>query len=444
MTTPILGSNITSIPTSSIQKNLGGLVVDNKYGPKTTAGVQTFQAANNLKVDGIFGPKTEAAYTAKYGTQNPIISTGDIHATAKKNSAALSAALGMFSVGSTSTAPVTPVSSPTGPANPTDPTSGQPYQGTKVNQDPSTTNPTNDPYIAQLNAMSARSNTSTKMLISNIIATKTNKALKIDKEYDNYKKGLQLLGIQHNEAQSSPDLLAGHIVQAENDHMDKINDLDAEESKALMDAETAQANNDFKTLDEKMSYVKDLQTQKSNALKDLQATVSDTSKNATIEAHDIYDTLGTLDDADKESFITAVAKKFNLPLGSLVTALADEKTKRDKADLTTKNTNSIIDKRENPTTSTSTSDTKKKAAAKDEITNALKTGKDATGKVIGNPKGADGYVDPQVYLKYLDAWPGTQKEFLALYPVKGTINPKSYSILPTAIIPKKESSRSAS
>lgn len=67
MATPT-GSNQTQYSTADIQRNLGGLAVDNQYGAQTTAAVKAFQSANGLTADGIFGQKTLAAFQAKYGT----------------------------------------------------------------------------------------------------------------------------------------------------------------------------------------------------------------------------------------------------------------------------------------------------------------------------------------------------------------------------------------
>ena len=64
------GSNQTQYSTADIQRNLGGLAVDNQYGAQTTAAVKAFQTANGLTADGIFGPKTLAAFQAKYGTNS--------------------------------------------------------------------------------------------------------------------------------------------------------------------------------------------------------------------------------------------------------------------------------------------------------------------------------------------------------------------------------------
>lgn len=68
--------------------------------------------------------------------------------------------------------------------------------------------------------------------------------------------------------------------------------------------------------------------------------------------------------------------------------------------------------------------------------NLLKTGKDGSGTVFGNPMGSDGYSDPSVYITAFTHWPGTTAEFLSKFPVAKYINPASYKLLPASIQPK--------
>lgn len=198
-----------------------------------------------------------------------------------------------------------------------------------------------DPFTKYLDKMGERSNASTRALISTIQANRANREGEITQTYDNYKRGLQLLGIQHNAAQTTPALLQGQIVQAENEQRSKVMALDAEEAKALMDAENAKTENDFRLLKEKMDYVDKIKKEKANALKDLYDTMTTQRGIAEEQAHDIYDTLQKLGANDKEAFLNAVATKYKIPVGKLVQALNDEKKKREtKAGSGTKQTES--------------------------------------------------------------------------------------------------------
>lgn len=472
------GSNISTTPTSAIQTALGGgLKVDNQYGPKTTAAVQQFQTANGLKVDGIFGPKTQAVFNSKYpnaGTTPPasnlITTSGPAQSTFNQNSSDLSAALAKYG------APAPTYDSTTGALN--GPTKTEDPNNPSPTPDPilsdTTSGTSDDPYIQQLDAMSARSDTATQALINNIKSIKSRQSNAVDAQYNNYKSGLQLLGIQTNAASVTPDLLMSHINQAESEHQDKLATLDNEEIKALSDAQTAKDNNDFKTLNEKMTYLKQIRTEKTTALKNYQDALTTQAKNtqtqgdatAKVIAPDIYTTLQGLDPADQEPFLVSLSQKFNIPLNSLVTALVGQKGIQDKADLKTATADeTVLTPTEAKALGVPYGTTRGEAAklgitpktaaksktvssaaqlkvAEEEISNALKTGKDSNGNVLGNPRGSDGYVDPGIYVQAMEKWPGTQKEFLAKFPVKGTVNPASYANLPEAIRPKASTTAS--
>ncbi len=369
-----------------------------------------------LKEDGLYGPKTYTAAQSNQSNSNLITPSGNTNTT--------------DTTGNTTGAPAPDVS-------------------------------TTDPILTGLSSLQTANDNATNSLINSTKATYQTKLNSLDKEFENYKGGLQLLGIQTNQAQATPELLMGHIHQAALDQMDKVNALKAEEAKVIMDAKTAKANNDFNTLDKKTARLKEIQTEKNDAIKAVYDNISNQQKVADVEAHDIYDVLQTLDDADKEAFIQAVAKKFNIPVGTLVTSLADEKTKRTKDTNTADpilspseagslgvpyGTTKSEAAKKNITPTKGSSGSKSSNAVKDadtEITAALNTGKDADGKVVGGARGGkdnDGFVDPYLYIKYFNAYPGTPKQFLAKFPVKGNINPDSYSLLPEAIKPTKTGS----
>lgn len=472
------GSNLTSIPTSQIQTNLGGLKVDNQYGPQTTTAVKAFQAQNGLLSDGIFGPKTQAVYNAKFPTtatasealitpggsdkgvapmSNLITTSASTQNNLSKNSTDLAAALAKYGATPVATDPKT--GQPTSPA--TDPNAPKP--------DPVLTDTisgtANDPFIQELNTMHANSDVASKVLIQNIIANKDKQANAVNTQYNNYKSGLQLLGIQTNEAQVTPDLLASHQNEATSAQEDKISDLNNAEAKALTDAQTAKDNDDFKTLDTTMSYLKSIQAQKVQALKDYQDAITTQAKNSQVQgdanaklvAPDIYTTLQTLSPDDQEKFLVAVSQKFNIPLNSLVTALVSEKGVQDKANAkTAADADKVLSPAEaktlgvpygttaaqaakmgiTPKSGKSGGGTSSAKTEKEEIATGqtvLKTGTLPDGTKVGNPQGADGFYDPGVYNTLFQAWKGTPKAFIAKYPIVGSVNPLSYTKLPDAL-----------
>lgn len=67
------------------------------------------------------------------------------------------------------------------------------------------------------------------------------------------------------------------------------------------------------------------------------------------------------------------------------------------------------------------------------FSNFLRTGKTPAGEKIGNPMGADGYVDPGVYKVAFENWEGSTKDFLSEFPIKQYVNPLSYGLLPEAL-----------
>lgn len=200
---------------------------------------------------------------------------------------------------------------------------------------------TNDAYTQMLDRIGNTSDLATKALIGTIQAGRANSANRLNTEYNNYKSGLQLLGIQHNDAQATPDLLMGHIQQAENEHQAKIQQLDVETNKALMDAKVAKDNGNLAILKEKMAYVKDLNQQKQDYLKNIADQMGAETKIADNIVGGVYAELNKLAPADKERYLQAVAQKYNISLGSLVKAMTSESERLvDRNTKNTKNTTS--------------------------------------------------------------------------------------------------------
>ncbi len=368
-----------------------------------------------LLEDSKYGPKTQAASNWKPQSSVIINTSTKSRTNFSQNSSALDAA--MAKIGGQPT-----VSNPTVTTTKIGP-DGQP---TDSGTGSDILNNTSDPIVAGLNTMAANSDAATKALIASTQAAYQNKINTVNKQYGNYKAGLQQLGIEHNEAQATPDLLAGHIQQAANDQMEKINALTAEESKALIDAKTAKDNNDFKLLQAKMDYVKQVQTAKADAIKNMYDAISNADKAAAIEAHDIYDTMQTLSPNDQEAFIQAVASKYGLPVNNLVTALVDEKNKRDTANVDLANKKSILANRGGGGKGGKVT----VQSASDEIDTNIQS---------KNLLGSDGYMAPENWISLRDQWVKNKlpaATFNTLY--KRYLNPLSYE---QAGFPKPKSGR---
>lgn len=286
-----------------------------------------------------------------------------------------------------------------------------PQQG----NDPTIDN-TSDSYTQMLDRLSANSSAATKALVSSIQANRSQKGATIDAQYDNYKRGLQQLGIEHNQAQFTPDLLSGHIQQAENEHQQKIQSLDVEEQKAFMDAEKAQAAGDLSTLKDKMAYVKDLRTQKQDYLKNIASNMTAEGTIAKDQVANYYDKLTKLNPADQEEFLKQVSQKYGIGLGALTNAIVAEKAARDKADLATANSKATLAKKQAGGSGTGGS-----------FKNSVQIPQVTT--VFEKNKGTDGFVDPYAWVKARTIWQtsgGTAASFNSNF--KSYLNPQSYSI----------------
>lgn len=261
-----------------------------------------------------------------------------------------------------------------------------------------------DPFTQSLDKLAKTSDESAKALIATIQAQKMQQKFDLTKTYDNYKRGLQLLGIQHNEAQFTPDQLYGKVLAAENEFQQKINRLDAEEAKALMDAKLAREEKNLSFLKEKMNYIKQIKKEKNDALKDLYERMSMETKIADIQAGQIYDQLQKLPASQKESFLSGVASRFGIPLATLVQAVANEKTDRAKGKKSTGTGGS----------------------GKFVLSQAIST----VTPQLNAIKGEDGYIDPYKWMIARDKWMqagGTLANFKSNF--KHLVNPESYDLV---------------
>jgi hypothetical protein len=324
---------------------------------------------------------------------------------------------------------------------------------TTVNSTTDKTNDISSTYMSTLEKIAKQSDLATRNVINEINRSKMESKKNLDTQYDNYKRGLQLLGIQSNTAQSTPDLLMGHIQEAENQHQTKLQDLDSKVTKALLEAETARSKNDLEMLNTKMKYVKELKDAQKEEIKNYYDTLNSTTKAADIQAHQIYDTLNTLNDDEKEQFLLAVSKKFKLPIGTLMQALQDEQLKRETADVnlankkrllkgTSKSTGSVTGTAGKGGTDGTFSYSPQDLIDYKSFLNQGGTGPDGT---YYSPRGTDGYVDPGAYNAIYTDWKkkgGTLSGFLKKFPIE-SVNPEGYEMLVADLKPKKKSSRSS-
>jgi hypothetical protein len=347
-----------------------------------------------LKEDGLYGPKTRAV------ANGPALSvtSGTARTTYAKNSAELDALLSKLSANSQ-------IKSNT-PAS-------EAYK--------------DDPILQGLETMKSDNDVATQNLIATTQAMYQNKKNKVNSQYENYKRGLQSLGIQHNDAQSTPDLLSGHIQKAATDQMEKIDEYDAEKAKAISEANLAKKTQNFKLLQTSLDRIKELDNAKLQAVKDMHDILKSTEDNAEIQAKDIYDELVKLSPEEKQVYIEAISKQFNIPLNSLTRALADEKYNREEKDVDLKNKKRLA--AGDSESSTSGKMTKQNIALGDKKLNAS--------------RGKDSYVDPDVYQTAYDEWNGTLKEFLLAYPPEKYVNPAN-KYLPKYLMPNVDENDIAS
>lgn len=192
-----------------------------------------------------------------------------------------------------------------------------------------------DPMTKILDGMLGTSNLATQSLIAGIKADKQQQTVKSNEAFDRYKRGMQTLGIQTNQAQATPELFMGGLLDAENKHLEKLQTLDADERKAILDAEMARDDRNAGLFRERMNYVRDIRKEKANTLKELQDSqrqnLSDSITMAETVAPFVYDALEQAEtDDEKEQILLAISKKYgNMPLDVLVSQVSKIKAEKE-------------------------------------------------------------------------------------------------------------------
>lgn len=268
-----------------------------------------------------------------------------------------------------------------------------------------------DSIISGLNSLRTQNDAATNSLIASTQAAYQNSINKAQKQGDNYKAGLQLLGIQSNAATFSPDLLSSHITEAANETMDKVNSLKSEEAKLLMDAQTARSKNQLSTLEAIMNRQEQIKEEKNKVLKDLNDRMVEGQKQVVFDSPALFKAFGGLNEEDKGKFIIAVAKKYGVSPVSVQSALMNEKVD--------------VDKRNKVGTGTGSGKLTVKSASS-YIDGLIKNGVEVNGKKVPL-LGADGYMSPENWTDAYDNWLKNglpESTFLKLY--KKYLNPEAY------------------
>lgn len=256
----------------------------------------------------------------------------------------------------------------------------------------------------------------------------------------------------------------------------RIADLHSKELDAINRSNEAYKNKDVAALKAATASYNNILKEKQKNLTDLNKLVNDAVKNNQAQAkadaaaskQQITDDIrvsaslgksiadeirksGVTDETQINDYITAVAEQNGISNPEILrSAYVKEDQNASKLDLSAKNTNSIITRRDNTpikgsggkgTTYKGGKDGAYIYTANDVSAYANlfnKGGKDSQGTVFA-PRGADGFVDPGAYTAAYNDWKGnggTPKGFMKQFPVVTNVNPASYSKLPAALQPK--------
>lgn len=123
-------------------------------------------------------------------------------------------------------------------------------------------------YLSTLDQMMARSDASSRALISQIKATYANRENKMNEIYQRQKAGAESAGLRSGSAQTTPVLFDQTISSLEKANQTKLTELDQQEIMALSKATQDMDNKNWKGLNEKANYVKQIRAEKAKALQD--------------------------------------------------------------------------------------------------------------------------------------------------------------------------------
>lgn len=214
----------------------------------------------------------------------------------------------------------------------------------------STTDPNNpnysDAFTRNLDQMSANADASSRNLINSIRATEMNSENDLNAHYTQYERGLETLGLASGAAKYTPEQLAGQIQTAKNEGQQKITDLQSKMNTALVQAQTAESNNDLKTVNDKMTYISQLKAAQTKALSDYYTQLNSGATFAKNNAPAWLDAINTpgLTPDQQHQVLESIANQYQIPLSEVASAVGNEKTTRNTTSLQNQREQQLIDK----------------------------------------------------------------------------------------------------
>lgn len=121
-------------------------------------------------------------------------------------------------------------------------------------------------YLATLDQMSARMDASSRALVSSIKSTYSQRESQMADIYNRQQKGMETAGIRSGSAQNTPVLFDQAISQLEKAEQQKLVELDQKEILALSEANQSMQDKNWKMLNEKAKYIKEVRAAKQKAL----------------------------------------------------------------------------------------------------------------------------------------------------------------------------------
>lgn len=272
-------------------------------------------------------------------------------------------------------------------------------------------------------------------------------------------KNTMLLGSYRNNAartgmmQYANDMYSDFMSAEQDRATQRITDLITQETQMVLKTQQAYKDGDVKAFSSaskayedaskaKIDEINKLLTATNNQTKLLQAqqkidqaAVKDQLASDTKTATSISDGIvkaikdsGVTDQAKIDDYITAMADTNGITNTDILrSAVTKAQQNARKLDLSAANVESTIAARGKKTTPTTSS-----AAAIKEAGGILTTGMNAAGKKVGAPKGADGFVDPYLYVAMYNQIKGDKNQgpagvnaFLKAYPPAKYINPEN-------------------